>query len=808
MNDGREARFISEYESVKTYLKRTLGEGEYDFWQGNEKCFIYKKGFKYPVEIGEIRFLIGNDEIAEPSPYITAHPFSEAEKALFKVEALRYRAPRPIEPMLEGKSQSPEPGVTLYLTLPNLPDQITNAPIDNVFVYWRWGTAADTGDDTGKYCKYVQCIRVRVDRPGRPKKFTTWTCFEGNKWVSRAPEGFHRIYGLASLRDMAISRIFLHEGEKAVDRVRRALKEGTLLSPVDEFLGGPGVAHLGWGFGALTPHRVDWDYLRQFLQNNEVKELVIVPDNDEQGRNSIRVISRALAGARFNIHRFIPKAINAKESWDFGDGIPEHNWGKDQSGKLVWNKSSLDTMLRPANWATVQVGTNTNGNPIYAPSQAFIKDCIYVPSLGSFVFHSNPNLMLNLERTKAAVRNYSDTPLVIEKFLDRTPDHASRVAFMPDKELGLIWHDDENELIFNQYKDLRPPAVQGDVTIFYEFIFHLVPDEEERQCLMEWIATLLVFPERNMDYGVLLWSKTQGVGKGLLISMIRRFIGSVYTAEPSDNMLTESKYNGYAYNKLLIACHEIYAQENYRAVDKMKSLITERRIIINQKYGAEFEADNVAKIIACSNSDHALALTHEDRRWLVVHGVEKKISPQLVKKFVHWFTQGNGLSALRWHLENEWEKKTGYTFVPEGSIAPMTAAKEQVIEKSKPQYVEFACDILDHLSDEEGKKEFIPLAELKVVMKSMNTKFPKDSVLLEKLVEAGWSHSSNIRNNDRDERIQVWFNEKRKRVVLVGKDDNLARYSGEEINDMIKNGLVRILSESDIRERIKGLRMM
>jgi hypothetical protein len=744
----KEARFIEDYNAIRNYLTRILKNNEYSVWRGSRHCIIFQTGHKYPVEVGEF-WLKENPDAASclpfigkydnptwafsDCPFIRERPPTPDENEELKRELQRYRAPMEHQPMIEGKNRRTTPARLAYMQLPNLPEMVVEAEPEKIFVYWRWGNSEEDGKMSlgPEYPeKYVECIRVRVDQPNGIKKFITWTFFETGVWKPREPEGFHRLFGMAEVEIGRVgTRLFLHEGEKTVLKVRESIVNGNLSKPIDEFLSGPGIFHVGWGFGALTPQRVNWRRLARLCTTMNIKEIVIVPDNDQVGMAAVQVISRNFSDSEINLLWLDPSRFDGvKEGWDFADGIPEENWRVVKKGDkeyLDWKKPPLEVMLQTANWATRIIGEHQNGNPIYDVTRKFLEDCVHIPDISMFVLHSRPGSMMSKENMGQAVRGFSDTARIMDLYLAKNIRKAARVSFRPDRKMGLFYDDAIWDYSFNQYVDRRPHPVEGDCSVFFEFMTHLVPNVDERTHLMNWIATLFVAPHICTDYGVLLHSSTQGVGKSLLISILKAFVSPIYTSEPTDDMLIDPNYNGYAYNKLLVACHEIYASENFKAVNKMKSQITERTININQKYGAQFSADNFSKVFCCSNHEGALALDNNDRRWLVVHGTESKISEDLVKR-VNAFRDGGGLSHLRWFLENHW---TG-TILKNGGNAPMTEAKERMIEVTVPLWAETIKELVGNMRE----NEIVTIPILREVAAERGVRnFPKISKLIHEL---------------------------------------------------------------------------
>ena len=80
----------------------------------------------------------------------------------------------------------------------------------------------------------------------------------------------------------------------------------------------------------------------------------------------------------------------------------------------------------------------------------------------------------------------------------------------------------------------------------------------------------------------------------------------------------------------------------------LKPLITEQMIEINEKGVNQFEIDNWATIIACSNSEEALHLDDEDRRWMVPVVAELAKPEQYWIQLYAWFAADGPGIILNW----------------------------------------------------------------------------------------------------------------------------------------------------------------
>lgn len=94
-------------------------------------------------------------------------------------------------------------------------------------------------------------------------------------------------------------------------------------------------------------------------------------------------------------------------------------------------------------------------------------------------------------------------------------------------------------------------------------------------------------------------------------------LGAPNVSFPSENSIVDSAFNSWLTRKRLIFANEIYCGHSRRPYDRLKTYMTDEVVEVNEKGVPQYPMENWAHFIACSNSDAALHLDNEDRRWLV-----------------------------------------------------------------------------------------------------------------------------------------------------------------------------------------------
>lgn len=153
----------------------------------------------------------------------------------------------------------------------------------------------------------------------------------------------------------------------------------------------------------------------------------------------------------------------------------------------------------------------------------------------------------------------------------------------------------------------------------FQLIRNLIPVDSERQHFINWLS--YIFSNLNKARTSWVFTGTQGSGKNLFFDhIIKPLFGQKQTMVVDDARL-QSDFNGFMMNKLFIAFNEVANDDTStkRSVkSKIKFLITDEKIIINEKHVKNFEIDNFTNIMFFSNEAIPILIETEDRRFNVV----------------------------------------------------------------------------------------------------------------------------------------------------------------------------------------------
>jgi hypothetical protein len=232
----------------------------------------------------------------------------------------------------------------------------------------------------------------------------------------------------------------------------------------------------------------------------------------------------------------------------------------------------------------------------------------------------------------------------------------------------------------------RPPTItpppddwQEHVAAFDQHLDWLWRDAAED--FKDWIAHALQRPGELPSYGWLHIAPAQGMGRNWLAGVLAR-VFSGHTALGVDlGALLTSQFNGVLSGKLLAVVDEV-AEGNgaqvYKTAQALKRLVTEEVRHINPKYGQQREEYNSCRWLILSNSEMALPLEDNDRRFRVERCDDQPKEADYYSKLYRLRENPAFIASVAHALHT----RDISTFKP-GALPPMTAAKARLLDRTR-----------------------------------------------------------------------------------------------------------------------------
>lgn len=280
---------------------------------------------------------------------------------------------------------------------------------------------------------------------------------------------------------------------------------------------------------------------------------------------------------------------------------------------------------------------------------------------------------------------------------------------------------------------------KGSIKIWHEFMdYFFAGDPEFRQWFEQWLAYPLQHPGHKLYTCVLLYGLTQGTGKSFIGSIIGRIYGDNYSEVTQEDI--HSDFNHWVANKQFIMGEEITGSDRRRDADRIKTMITRNKLIVNLKYTPTYEIKDCVNYLFTSNHPDAFLLEASDRR-VAVH--EAPVKQWGIDKYFELDTFKNsddGIGALFHYFLNEVDISD---FNPLGE-APSSFAKTSMQELSIGDLDTFARDLATHpdemlmLDDIPIERDLYTLEELRNMYDPDGMRKTTNIALSKALIRAGF----------------------------------------------------------------------
>lgn len=252
----------------------------------------------------------------------------------------------------------------------------------------------------------------------------------------------------------------------------------------------------------------------------------------------------------------------------------------------------------------------------------------------------------------------------------------------------------DGETFGNKWIDGRPAGKPGDITPYLELLERVIPNELEREHLLNVFAYKRQHPEVKINHAVLLIGKP-GIGKDSIFAPLLWAVGgagsrNIHTVKEGAELVGNFDY---ALENEIILLNELRQPENKdrRAIENsLKPIIAAppEYLPINRKNEHPYDALNRVLVLAGSNWDVPIALPSDDRRWFVVKSPAEKMSDEEARLLWSWYKSG-GFAAIAAFFD----ARNVVQFNP-GAAPPVTEARECMIEQGHNAAESYILDMV------------------------------------------------------------------------------------------------------------------
>ncbi len=325
------------------------------------------------------------------------------------------------------------------------------------------------------------------------------------------------------------------------------------------------------------------------------------------------------------------------------------------------------------------------------------------------IYVENPSLVIRRsDGHKMGVPTFRNEVYANRNFLDTSGEKPKKVQTATEwikwegraQVSGMDYKPGQPQMTFkngnayiNVWKPLPVQAVKGDLKPWHTLMDYVFGNNHEmRRWFERWLAYPLQHPGVKLFTAVGMWSVDTGTGKTLIGHTMQRIYG--------DNSIMVNKRdlvsgdNSFAENKQFVLGEEITGDDKRAVADNLKGIITNEEMRINIKYVPIYTIMSCANYYFTSNNPDAFFLDEKDRRMFIWEITGEKLAKSFYRGIYDpWYKSQDGINALYYYLMNL--DLGDFDFADE---APMTGAKEDMIESSRSQLANWVVTLRDNPS--------------------------------------------------------------------------------------------------------------
>ena len=315
--------------------------------------------------------------------------------------------------------------------------------------------------------------------------------------------------------------------------------------------------------------------------------------------------------------------------------------------------------------------------------------------------------------------------------VDQSPTKKSvlKVIFNPSQDLTV----DKSAKTINLFKPTdfmvgkKTPKVINlavDTPSINNLLSNLIPVDVERDRFVNWLAGIMQTRKKQLTAWVFMGQP--GAGKNVLLDhVLKPLFGENQAIKVEDEQL-KNPFNGWLQNAILIAFNEVAHDNRTRNSinSKVKAIITDNDIMINEKNVKVFTIENHANVLFFSNSSIPVLIESDDRRFNVV-----RTGGNMRKR--GWFSDPEQFfTDVKTELSTFAEYLINYDYDPVlAKTVISNGVKDALVDVGMTCYAEFSSHLKNNDVDwfVESMDSMLPSSNIKAVR--LNGSIAKDSAL-------------------------------------------------------------------------------
>jgi hypothetical protein len=330
---------------------------------------------------------------------------------------------------------------------------------------------------------------------------------------------------------------------------------------------------------------------------------------------------------------------------------------------MKWSYKEHNTELKvPEDFVVENTNTNKinkNENSFENVANEFEKTHLKIINKSLFVKHDNNNIIfLTQAQLKMSYSHLSyDVPVYNEKgiftgfntlpFINKWVGFTHNIRRKDDVDIYPNSKDCP-ENIFNLWRPFAMELLSEPYThkqTELNFILHHIRilcnhDENVYDYFIKWIAQMIQYPHIKTIMPTFI--SGEGSGKGTLFKLFEKMLGNekvFETTNPSRDVWGD--FNGMMCNCFLVNLNELSKKDTMEAEGKIKGLITDNTLAINQKGVPQYKIKSYHRFITTTNKEEPINSTNGDRRNLIIRSSDEKKGDYIYFEMMHNYLEDN-----------------------------------------------------------------------------------------------------------------------------------------------------------------------
>jgi hypothetical protein len=188
--------------------------------------------------------------------------------------------------------------------------------------------------------------------------------------------------------------------------------------------------------------------------------------------------------------------------------------------------------------------------------------------------------------------------------------------------------EDDGRRLINTYGP--PPWTDGTydaaaVDKFRDYIAYLLPEPEEADYFLDWLAAKVQDPRFRGTAILMLTDGTQGIGRTTLSKYVGDILGEWNTGAIQFDQMVKDSFNEWVAS-LVVVVNEVKDSDSkdHRKMEALKNYVdtSPNKVALNVKHGFKGSAETCASFLMFSNHVDALRIAREDRRFTVLRNTD------------------------------------------------------------------------------------------------------------------------------------------------------------------------------------------